>query len=284
MMACMASWAVMAAFVRALSNEIHPIEILFFRFLFGAAALGPWLWRSRARDLRTQRLGLHITRNVFALVKFYAVFAALALAPMGEVAAVMTLSPLAGTLGAVLILREAALGRRWIATVLAVVGALIILRPGFVDVSLGVGLAFVGVALTASQTVLMRLLSRTETPDRIAMMHMLILTPLTLVPALWVWKTPDFEQLLLLAGVGLTGAWTQQTVTRAYRAAEASVVMPFDATRLVFAALLGFALYGELPDVWTWIGGAVIFVATTIFVRLEAKRPVAPAVNLAASR
>lgn len=271
MMGCTASWSCMAAITRYLSSDIHTFEIVFFRSLFGAAFLLPWLFRTGIKGLYTRRIGMHMARGLFGLATSYILFTAIMLAPLGEVAAILTIRPLVASLAVILILREAALGRRWLATVLGFAGALVILQPGFSDVSLGVVLALVAVCLMASLTVIMKSLSRTESPDCIAMWQMVIFTPLALVPMLFVWQTPDLFQLILLIGTGLTGTLTQRSITRAYAAADATVILPFDFTRLVFSAALGFIVFAEFPDIWTWLGGALILAATLTYVRAETR-------------
>ncbi len=271
MMGCTASWSCMAAITRYLSGEIHVFEIVFFRSLFGAMFLLPWLFRTGISGLYTRRIGMHLARGLVGLATSYILFTAIMLAPLGEVAAILTVRPLVASLAVILILREAALGRRWLATGLGFVGALVILRPGFTEASPGIVLALVAVALMASLTVIMKSLSRTEPPDCIAMWQMVIFIPLALVPMLFVWTTPTLFELVLLIGMGLTGTMTQRAITRAYAAADATVILPFDFTRLVFSAALGFIIFAEFPDIWTWLGGALILAATLTYVRAESR-------------
>lgn len=263
------SWASMAAITRHFTGEIHTFEIVFFRSLFGTVFLLPWLFRRGAAGLRTRRIGMHLVRGFLGLAAIYMLFTAIALAPLGEVAAVISTRPVIGSLGAVLILHEVARGRRWAATALAFAGALLIIRPGFSDVTLGVVLALLSAMTMAAVSLTVKSLARTEAPDTIVIWQMIVFTPFSLIPALFVWLTPDLWQLILLAGTGLFGTFTQRCMTRAYAAADATVVLPFDFTRLVFAASLGFVLFGEFPDVWTWTGGALIFAAVLWMTRME---------------
>ena len=271
MLGSTASWSMMAAITRHFSGEIHTFEIVFFRSLFGTVFLLPWLWRSGFAGLRTRRIGMHMARGFVGLVTIYLLFSAIALAPLGEVAAIVSTRPLIGSLGAVLLLHEVARGHRWAAMFLGLVGAMIIIRPGFSDVSLGVSLALVAVLLMAILSLVIKSLSRTESPDTIVVWQMIVFTPFSLVPALFVWQNPTLTQFVLLVGTGLLGTFTQRCLTRAYAAADATVVLPFDFTRLVFSALLGFLWFAELPDVWTWSGGLLIFVAILWMARVETR-------------
>ncbi len=271
MMGSTASWALMATITRHFTGEIHTFEIIFFRSFFGTVFLLPWLFRLGFAGLRTQRFAMHMARGFTGLATIYMLFTAIALAPLGEVAAVISTRPVVGSLGAVLILHEVAHGRRWAATALAFAGALVIIRPGFSDVSLGVVLALLSVFGMAAVSLILKSLARTEAPDTIVIWMMVVFTPFSLIPALFVWQTPDSWQFILLVGTGLFGTLTQRCMTRAYAAADVTVVLPFDFTRLVFSALLGFLVFAEFPDVWIWAGGALIFGSILWMSRLETR-------------
>ncbi len=266
-----ASWSVMAALTRELSSEIHVFEIIFFRSLFGGMFLLPWLFRTGLKGLHTKRPGMHAARGIIGLITIYMLFTAITITPLGEVAAILSTRPIFASLAAVVILREAALGRRWTATIMAFVGALIILRPGMVEMSTGVLLVLASVMMISALTIIMKSLVRTDTPDSIATYQMMIYIPISLIPALFVWSWPTLTELALMVGTGLFGTFTQRSLSRAYAAADATVVVPFDSTRLVFAAVLGMLMFREFPDIWVWTGGAVIFAATITLTHLEAR-------------
>ncbi len=212
---------------------------------------------------------MHILRGFTGLAIIYLLFTAIQLAPLGEVAAIISSRPVFASLLAILILKEASKGRRWVSVILGFMGALIIIRPGFSTVSNGVVLALTAAMAMAFLSIILKSLARTEKPDTIVIWQMVIFTPCSLLPALFVWVTPDWEQFLLLAGVGLFGTATQRCLTRAYAAADTTVVVPFDFSRLIFAAIIGFLLFQEFPDVWTWIGGTIISLAILWMARGE---------------
>ena len=271
MMGSMASWACMAAVARHFTGEIHTFEIVFFRSVFGGIFLLPWLFKVGLVGLKTQRIGMHLVRGGIGLAVIYLLFGAVARTPLGEVAAIMSTRPMVASLAAIVILHEAAHGRRWAATIIGFIGALLIIRPGISDVSTGAILAFLAVIGMAMLTIVMKSLARTEAPDTIVAWQMMVFTPCALIPALFVWQTPDIWQFLLLASTGLFGTMTQRCLTRAYASADATVIMPFDFTRLIFSALLGLILFQEFPDIWVWIGGLIILTGILWMARLEAK-------------
>ncbi len=271
MMGSTASWAVMATLIRYVSDEIHAFEIVFLRSVFGMLFLLPWLHRSGLKGLYTRRFGMHLARAFFGLLAAYLIFTAITLDSLGEIAAIITTRPIFASAAAILILREAAYGRRWSAVILGFVGALIILRPGMVEVSTGALMAFFGVFAMAGVAITMKSLARTERPDAMATWQMVIFVPASLVPALFVWTMPSLEAVAVLLGIGFAGTLTQRALARAYKAADATTVLPFEFTRLIFSALIGLIVFSEFPDVWVWIGGAVILAGIVTMVRLEAK-------------
>ncbi len=271
MMGATAAWAAMIAMIRTVSAEIHTFEVVFFRSLFGLAFLLPWLFRTGLRGLRTRRIGMHVTRGLLGLAAAYLIFTAITLAPLGDIAAIITTRPIFASAAAVLVLHEAAYGRRWSATVIGFIGALIIIRPGMIAISTGALLALIAVFVMAAVAIAMKSLSRTEAPDCMATWQVVVFTPLTLIPALFVWTTPGPADFAILVAIGFTGTLTQRALARAYAAADATVVLPFEFSRLIFSAVLGLVLFAEFPDLWTWVGGGVILVGIIVMAHLEAR-------------
>ena len=269
MMGSTASWSCMAAIARNFAGEIHTFEIVFFRSLFGSLFLLPWFLGVGFKGLHTKSIGMHMVRGFLGLLVIYVLFTAIALAPLGEVAAIIATRPIIASIGAIIILNEIASGRRWTATSLGFVGALLIIRPGFSEINLGVLLALISAVLMAGLTIVIKSLARTEHPDTIVVWQMVVFTPCSFIPALFVWETPNFWQFILLASTGLFGTVTQRCLTRAYSAADATAVLPFDFTRLVFSALLGLILFNEFPDLFTWLGGLLIIYGVLWMTRKE---------------
>ena len=101
--------------------------------------------------------------------------------------------------------------------------------------------------------------------------------PLTLVPALIFWRTPGWTEGLAMLGIGVVGLGVQLSLSRAYQAADASAVVPFDFLRLPFAALVGYVLFAERADAWTWAGAAIVFASSYALLRLERRATRSPA-------
>jgi drug/metabolite transporter (DMT)-like permease len=266
--ACFAS---MTAVIRHLSVDMHAFEIVFFRNALGLVFLLPWLWRGGLAGVRTRRIGLHGLRMVIGLVTMLCWFSAVTMMPIAEATALSFTAPLFGTVGAALVLGEAVRTRRWVATAVGFAGAMIILRPGIEALSLPAFLVLASSACMAVGMMIVKTLSRTDSATVIVLYMGLGLTPLSLGPALLVWETPTPSAWFWLFGLGALATLGHLMFVRAMASGEASAVLPFDFSRLIFAAALGFAVFGQQPDVWTWIGAAVIFAAALFTASREAK-------------
>ncbi len=272
MVGACAGFAAMMAIVRLLSADMHPFQLAFFRNFFGVVFMLPWLiGAGGVTALRTGRPGMHVMRSVLGLGAMLLLFSALALLPLANVTALSFTAPLFATIGAALVLREQVGMRRWCATLVGFAGALVIVRPDthtFTPASL---VALASAAAIAAAQLSVKSLSRTENPNAMVLIMGLLMTPMSLVPALFVWTWPVPDTFFWLLLMGLVATIGQILLVRALATADASLVMPFDFARLIFASLFGWMLFAEWPDAWTWAGAAVIVCATVYIARREAK-------------
>lgn len=243
---------------------VHPFEIAFFRVLFGTVFLFGMVSHVGRGALRTNRPWMHLVRAILNAASMLCFFLALTIEPMAKLSALMFTSPLFAALGATLFLRERMDGARLAGLVVGFGGALIVMHPGAGVLSLGLGLAMISSATWGAALVLIKLQSRTESSLTIAIYAAMLLLPFNGAGALFFWSWPSIEMLAWMAGIGLLGTLGQIALGNAFKHADATVVLPFDFTKLIWAALVGYAMFGEVPDVWTWTGGAVIF-ASSLF-------------------
>ncbi len=260
-------YAASATMIRHLAGELPTFEIVFLRNLFGMAVLLPWLIRIGAGAWRTRRPGMHMVRGFASSINVSCQVGALAFIPVADMAAITFLQPVLGSIIAVFALGEAASGRRWSATLAGFIGAMLIVRPGFETVDVGILLALSSAIAGAVIAIMIKHMVRTESPGTITAYLFVTQGIIMAIPAALVWTTPSTENLLWLAALGCTGAVLQITFNRSMAAADASVALPFNFTRLLWAALLGWLAFGEAPDAWVWAGGAVIFGASLYLAR-----------------
>jgi len=274
-----ACWVVISGFcatfmnviVREAARELHPFEITFFRCLFGFVVLIPWIVRIGPSALRTRKKLYYTLRGFVSLVSMLAWFYGITLVPLATATALNFTSPLFATLGAALVLHETVRMRRWSALVVGFIGVIVILRPG-VEALDPYALLIVFSAMTGGMNVVtVKFLARTESPTAIVTYLMLFLTPLSLIPALFVWQWPSLVAIAWLVVLGGLGTLSHLSMIRGYGLVDASACAPFEFLRLPFAAFLGYALFSEVTDLWTWIGAVAIAVSAIYVARREAR-------------
>lgn len=265
------TFAAMIGMIRyvAVVDGMHPFEIAFFRNLFGLAFMLPWLTRSGLSGLKTRRQGLYAVRAALGLLAMLTWFWALAEMPLAEAVALSYTAPIFATVLAALVLGEIVRARRWTATIIGFVGAMVILRPGLQELTPAALVVLVSAASFAGSIIVMKMLSRTEPTNAIVTYMVIYLTPMSLLPALFVWTTPDLATILRLLVLGGLATGAHLCITRAFAAADASAVMPFDFMRLPCVALIGYLVFAETADLWTWVGAVIIFGASVYIARRE---------------
>jgi drug/metabolite transporter (DMT)-like permease len=271
MAAAAAAFTVMTTLIREAATGVHPFEIAFFRALVNLGLMLPFALRTGRAGLKTKNHKAFALRGVCGLAFLMTYFSGAALIPVAESQALTFTSPLWGTLLAVFFLSERLTVTRASAVIVGFAGVLVILRPGVLQVSVGAVLVLAGALAAAASNTIVKFTTRTDHPDAIVFYQMVYVTPLILIPALYVWTWPALDELLLMIAVGFFATLNQRFLSRAYACADAIAVLPFEFSRLPFAAIIGFLAFGELPDVWAWIGGAVIFGASLYMVRQETR-------------
>jgi drug/metabolite transporter (DMT)-like permease len=261
----------MNVLIRVAAQSMHPFEVAFFRCLFGLVLVIPWIVRSGPALSRSRNSGFYLLRAGVGIVSMVTWFYGITVVPLATATAVNFTAPLFATLAAALILREDVRLRRWSAVVLGFVGVLVIMRPGSERLDANLLILLVSSATAAMNNITIKFLARTEPPGRIVALFMLYLTPLSLIPALFVWHWPDPRTLGALVGLGCLGTIAHLSVARALAAADASACAPFEFARLPFAALIGFLWFGEVTDLWTWAGAAIIAGSSVYVAHREAR-------------
>lgn len=245
--------------LREAATEVNIFEIGFIRHVFAFLFFVPIFMRSGTSIFVTRRLGLLTVRamlNVAAMLLYY--FAVMMI-PLAEVMALGFTTPLFVTVLAVIFLGEKMASWRWIGLGLGLAGALIILRPGLDVIQTGSLLIICSSSIWAFALITIKMLTRTESTMTITMYASLLQIPFSLVPALFFWTWPTAYQLWLIALIAVFGTLSHLCIAQAFREADATVVMPVDFTKLIWAGLIGYFIFAEVPEIWTLLGGAVVF-------------------------
>jgi drug/metabolite transporter (DMT)-like permease len=264
-------FAAMHAAIRHATQHLSGFEVAFFRNLFGLVVIVPLLVRFGPRLFHTQKFGLHLLRALINAVSMVAFFIGLSMTPLARATAIAFTAPLFTALFSALLLGEVFRWRRWTAIVVGFVGALVILRPGIDVVDKGSMLVIFSSLLWAIAMTDIKVLARTESSATITAYVTVLMTPLTLVPALLFWQLPSPGLWWWLIFIGVIGTTGQFIVTEAIKLADMTVLMPFDFLKLVWAAFLGMIFFAEVPDALTWIGAAIVFASSFYIVWREAR-------------
>jgi drug/metabolite transporter (DMT)-like permease len=267
-MAAMACVACLSAGVRWTGHRGIPVaEIIFFRNAFAFIPLGLYIWRTTGWTvLKTARPLGHLHRAAVGLVGMICSFNALQHLPLTEATAFTFAAPLFMTALSALMLGEFVGWHRWGAVVVGFIGVLIMVRPEPGHMNLvGVAFAITAALGSALAMVQIRQIAVTEKGPTIVFYFTLAGTLVGLAGSVFHWVTPDPLTLAVLIAGGVVGGIGQLFLTEAIRVAPVGVVAPFDYSQLIWAAILGFLIWGELPHAMT-LAGALVVAASGIYI------------------
>ena len=264
--------AIMFALVKLASTRgVNLVESLFYRqcgtaaCAVGMVAAGPGF-----ASLRTKRVGAHVGRMALGLTAMALNFAAMIMLPLAEATAIGFSVPIFSTVLAAMVLGEPTGRWRWGAVAAGFLGVLLIVQPGTGQVPiLGASVALIAALLTASVTIAIRRLGKTERAT--TTVFWFAVSSLVPLGAMMVWFAGAHDPVTwaILAGLALVGGLAQLTLTGALRLAPVALVMPMDYTSLLWATLLGIWIFGELPTSWIWVGSPIIIASGLVIVWRE---------------
>ena len=248
-----------------LSSTLPSIEIAWIRFLVFVLIMVPaMLPGTPLYALRSRRPGLQLMRAMALLASSLLFISGLRFLPIAEASATSFVSPLFVTALSIFLLGENVGLRRWLATAVGLIGVLIILRPGSGAFHPAAFFPIVSAFAWACTLIMTRMMSGRErtvtTMTWSSVAGLCILS--ALVPLVWV--APSWHDVLFGILIGVASTAGQWIVVLAFRYADASVLAPFSYTQLLWVSMLGFLIFGEVPDVWT-VTGAAIIVASGLY-------------------
>src|SRR5215510_3167436 len=264
-------FAAMHTAIRYATQRLPAVEVAFFRNVCGLVVILPLLARHGLGLFYTKRLGLHVLRAVLNVASMLAFFVGLSMTPLARATALSFTAPLFTALLGALLLGEVFRWRRWTAIFAGFFGALVILRPGLHTFDFASVLVLVSSLLWSMALIDIKVLGRTDSSMTITAYVTVLMIPMTLIPAMLVWQTPMLDLWGWLIFIGVIGTLGQLIVTEAVKLADMTVLMPFDFLKLVWATFLGIIFFAEVPDLLTWVGGAIVFGSSFYIVWREAK-------------
>jgi drug/metabolite transporter (DMT)-like permease len=266
-------FALMGVAVKLAAQSLPNAMVVFFRSAVGLLALAPWIWRLGRRGLGTRHLREHVIRSLAGLASMYCFFYALAHLRLADAILLNYSIPLFMPFVESAWLGEPFPRRFWRVILLGFAGIVLILKPGL---GLFQPVALIGVlsALFASVAqVGIRRLTRTEPVERIVFYFGVIATAVSAAPLVREWRTPPATLWALLAGLGVVATLGQLALTRAYSHAPATRVGPFIYCAVVFAALLDWLFWGQLPDRLSLAGALLVVTAGVLALRVHPEPP-----------
>ncbi|HXP95908.1 MAG TPA: DMT family transporter [Telmatospirillum sp.] len=259
-------FSILWSLVKMLAARYPIVEVSFFRSALAFIPVGVMVATNGGLPLlRTRKVSSHIWRSVIGVVSMMLGFLSYHLMPLADAVAISFTSPLLITALSVPLLGEKVGIHRWSAVVVGFVGVLLIIQPGGAMLNLGAITALTAAIASAFSMVTIRQLNRTDRPLTIVFYFTLYSTLFTAIPLPFVWVTPTLQDWGLLIVLGLTGGIGQYFMTRAYGLASAAVVSPFNYVSLLWAALFGWAIWGDVPALHVFVGSAVV-VASGLFI------------------
>ena len=271
MVGAAAAFSLLVVCVRELSAALPTPEILFFRCLFTTALLMPWVVRAGWEGMRMRRPWPNLLRGVSTFAAMTMWFHAIAIVPLADAVAIQSAYPLFTILLAMLLFAERPGIRRGLATLAGFAGVLVIVRPGFEVIGLPTAMLLGAAWFYAVSNICVKAMADTESPTRMVFTLNFLLLVFSAVPTAFVWTTPNLAAVPWIVLLAASGFAAHMCLTRALATGESAAVMPFDFLRLPFAALNGLLLYGEMPDIWTVAGGALVFASATYIAVREAR-------------
>ena len=266
-------FALLNVFTLIPSQHLNPYVMAFMRYFFGTLMLLPIVLKlGLHRSMSTNRLPLHLFRGCIHACGMFLWFVGLPLTTLASITALGFTGPIFVTIGAALFLGEKVRLRRWLAIAVGFAGAMIIIRPGVGDLGLGAICILISTPIFSASNLISKALARTETAHKIVIWQHLTILVFAFPVALYFWQTPAPSDLLWFIAAGLCGTLGHICQQNGYQLADITLLQPIGFLSLLWNALLGYFLFVQQPDVWTFVGAAVIFASALYISHREAVR------------
>ena len=261
----------MGVLIKFAQNDVSIYIAAFLRFLIGFIFIFPYILKTKFKVYKTSNILLHIIRSLLNYPAMLLTFSALMLVPYEKISALNFLVPFFVTILAVLFLKENIRIYRISALFIGFIGMLIILRPGIIDISLGIQMVLVATFFWSVIIILTKQLTNKDSSITILVYMYTFMTFLTLITAIIFWQTPTASSIFYLSLAAFVGTISHFSINYAFKLVDVSMTQPFSFIGLIIASLYGYFLFDESPDIYTWLGAIVIFVGIIIITIRELK-------------
>ena len=259
----------MEALIRAAQYDSNVFTIGFLRFFFGLLIIFPYLVKNKFTTYKTRNIKFYIVRGLFNIPVMILGFGALVYIPFEQFKAMNFLSPIIVVLLSFLIFREKIYQYRILALIIGFLGTLIIIRPGYVEFNIGTIMVLVSLTFWSFIIILSKYVSKDDSPITMVSYQYTLMTFFALPLAIYFWETPSLYSILYVFIGAISGTILHLCLGLAYKYADLSVTQPIWFSGLIFGSGFGYFIFKEIPDLWTWIGGIVVFSSVLIITYKE---------------
>ena len=249
----------MGTFIKLAQEELNVFTTGFLRFFFGFLIIIPYILKTKFKVFNTSNLKIHILRSALNLPAMLLGFAGLAILPLEKITAIHFVVPLLVTILAVIFLKEKIYLYRSLALIIGFLGVLIILRPGMVDISIGIYMALTSSLIWSVVIILTKKVSKDDSAITILSHQYLYMSLFSLPLVIYFWDQPNLKTIIFILCAAMSGTILHIALNHAYKLVDVSMTQPYSFLGLVVSSVIGYFVFSDKPDLYTWLGASVIF-------------------------
>ena len=249
----------MGTFIKLAQEELNVITTGFLRFFFGFLIITPYILKTKFEVFSTKNLKIHILRSALNLPAMLLGFAALAMLPLEKMTAIHFIVPIIVTILAVIFLKEKIYLYRSIALVIGFLGMLIILRPGIIDISIGIYMALISSLIWSVVIILTKKVSKDDSAITILSHQYVYMVLFSFPLVIYFWDQPSLKTIIFILCAAISGTILHIALNHAYKLVDVTMTQPYSFLGLVVSSIIGYFVFSDKPDFYTWLGASVIF-------------------------
>ena len=249
----------MGTFIKLAQEELNVFTTGFLRFFFGFLIITPYILKTRFEVFSTKNLKIHILRSALNLPAMLLGFAALAMLPLEKMTAIHFIVPIIVTILAVIFLKEKIYLYRSIALVMGFLGMLIILRPGIIDISIGIYMALISSLIWSVVIILTKKVSKDDSAITILSHQYVYMSLFSFPLVIYFWEQPSLNTIIFILCAAMSGTVLHIALNHAYKLVDVTMTQPYSFLGLIVSSIIGYFVFSDKPDFYTWLGASVIF-------------------------
>ena len=249
----------MGTFIKLAQEELNVFTTGFLRFFFGFLIITPYILKTKFEVFSTKNLKIHILRSALNLPAMLLGFAALAMLPLEKMTAIHFIVPIIVTILAVIFLKEKIYLYRSIALVMGFLGMLIILRPGIIDISIGIYMALISSLIWSVVIILTKKVSKDDSAITILSHQYVYMSLFSFPLVIYFWDQPSLKTIIFISCAAMSGTILHIALNHAYKLVDVTMTQPYSFLGLVVSSIIGYFVFSDKPDFYTWLGASVIF-------------------------